>query len=91
MGRGIVVGTLGTQEDELSGKDFETRVAGQVVKLEGGAYVVRDFNGKEVRLPLDENTSIDRPAHIGDKVEAYLDPQGRAKFVRNIDGMESVE
>ncbi len=85
LGRGIVVGTLGSQEAELSGLDAHSKVSGQVVKLEGAAYVLREDNGQEVRLPLDENTSIDRPAHVGDHVEAYLDSEGRAAMVRNID------
>jgi len=34
---------------------------------------------------LDQNTSIDRPAHVGDWIKAFLDEGGRAIFIRNID------
>jgi hypothetical protein len=39
----------------------------------------------EVRLPVDENTRIDRPAHVGDWIEAQMDQAGRARIIRNID------
>jgi hypothetical protein len=58
---------------------------GHVIALEGGAYVLRIPGGAEHRIPLDENTRIDRPAHVGDKIEAFLDRGGRAVLIRNID------
>lgn len=88
IGTGIVLGTLGTQQsqDRTTGPPVGARaVKGQVVKIEGGAYVVRDLVGNERRLPLDQNTTIDRPAHVGDWLEAYLDPGGRATNIRNVD------
>jgi hypothetical protein len=33
----------------------------------------------------DENTRIDRPAHVGDWVEVFVDGKGRAVLIRNID------
>lgn len=88
LGRGIVAGTLGVQQEEgMTGRDAESDqvVTGQVLKLEGGAYVMREFDGEERRLPVDENTRIDRPAHVGDRIEARLDRGGRAVQIRNID------
>jgi hypothetical protein len=60
-------------------------VQGAVLLLEGGAYVLRLLDGSERRVALDENTRIDRPAHVGDSVEAFLDDSGRAVLIRNID------
>ncbi len=88
MGRGIVHGTLGAnQEAEVETVRLEHThpVRGYVVALEGGAYVLQSHNGAEHRIPLDENTRIDRPAHVGDKIEALLDRGGRAVLIRNID------
>lgn len=88
LGRGIVVGTLGAQQEQVGAPiamGSAQVVVGQVLQLEGGAYVVRQFDGAERRLPLDENTRIDRPAHVGDRIEAYLDGSGRALHIRNID------
>ncbi len=94
LGRGIVLGTLGAQT--LGGvpsvpEEGRQVVAGQVIALEGGAYLIKDITGADRRLPLDENTRIDRPAHVGDHIEAYLDERGRAIHIRNIDHAERDE
>lgn len=85
LGRGIVVGTVGAQPEADVTVDDARMVAGTVMKIEGAAYVVRELRGGERRLPVDENTTIDRPAHVGDKIEALLDESGRALRIRNID------
>ena len=91
LGRGIVVGTTGahlTQGSRLQPSQEHRVVIGQIQGLEGGAYVIEDETGKELRLPHDENTRIDRPAHIGDRIEAILDDSGRAQAIRNIDHVD---
>lgn len=45
-------------------------VVGQVQVLEGGAYLIRDAQGQEIHIPHDENTRIDRPAHVGDRIQS---------------------
>lgn len=85
LGRGIVVGTVGVQQKGTATADVARVVAGEVLEIEGAAYVLREFRGRERRVPVDENTSIDRPAHVGDKIEAFLDGSGRALRIRNID------
>ena len=87
MGEGIVRGTLGAHPDgqARSAPAGTTAVAGQVLELEGGAYVIEREGGVEQRLAHDENTKIDRPAHVGDNIQAWLDDRGRAVVIRNID------
>ena len=88
IGLGIVLGTRGYQEvqQELELPDaYEKAVEGQVTKIEGAAYLIKDMAGNVLRLPVDQNTTIDRPAHIGDWIQAFLDKAGRAIFIRNID------
>ena len=92
LGLGIVLGTLGDQHHtRLSSvpANWVHRVAGQVLKVEGAAYVIRDVNGRAWRIPHDENTRIDRPAHVGDLIEAYLDDGHRALLIKNIDGTQN--
>jgi hypothetical protein len=60
-------------------------VRGQVTAVEGGAYVLQEVSGAEHRVAHDENTRIDRPAHVGDRIEAFVDGRGRAVLIRNID------
>ena len=88
LGQGIVEGTKGyqqLQEDPTMRNGVVTKVRGQVHHIEGAAYVVHTETHSEVRLPVDENTRVDRPAHKGDWIDAYVNEAGRAIFIRNVD------
>lgn len=87
LGMGIVSGTLGAQlrSAQLAGEPVSSSVVGQVQALEGGAYLVRDVRGQEHRIPHDENTKIDRPAHVGDRIQSWFDRHGRAVLIRSVD------
>ena len=87
LGMGIVSGTLGEQQRvaQCVGEPSPVSVVGQVQALEGGAYLVRDAQGQEIRIPHDENTRIDKPAHVGDRIQSWLDRHGRAVLIRSLD------
>jgi hypothetical protein len=88
IGLGIVEGTKGyqqLQEDLMMRNGVVRSVRGQVHQIEGAAYVVHTETQSEVRLPVDENTRIDRPAHKGDWIDAYVNESGRAIVIRNVD------
>jgi hypothetical protein len=88
LGRGIVQGTLGAQSGGDVRLAMPTNVfslQGQVTAVEGGAFVLQVVSGNERRVAHDENTRIDRPAHVGDRIEAFVDDRGRAVLIRNID------
>ena len=88
LGLGIVLGTSGYQKiekDSALPETYAQSIEGQVVKIEGAAYVVQDITELEYRIPFDQNTTIDRPAHVGDWIEAFLDERGRSIHIRNID------
>ena len=88
LGQGIVQGTLGAQQSGDVRLAMPTNVSsliGQVTAVEGGAYVLQEVSGIERRVAHDENTRIDRPAHVGDRIEAFVDDKGRAVLIRNID------
>ena len=94
IGFGIVEGTKGYQqlEEELMlRKGIVRSVRGQVHHFEGAAYVVHTENQSEVRLPVDENTRIDRPAHKGDWIDAYVNEAGLAIVIRNVDDQINLE
>ncbi|MBS0184345.1 MAG: hypothetical protein JSS39_18315 [Nitrospira sp.] len=88
LGIGIVSGTLGEQQRVVlcAGEPSSTLVVGQVQALEGGVYLIHDAKGQEIRIPHDENTRSDRPAHVGDRIQSWLDRQGRAVLIRSLDG-----
>mgnify|MGYP003449746492 FL=1 len=87
LGMGIVTGTLGAQSPTAatSGEQPAGSLVGQVQAVEGGAYLVRDVRGQEHRIPHDQNTRIDRPAHVGDRIQSWFDRQGRAVLIRSLD------
>lgn len=94
LGQGIVRGTLGAQPAGIMGFVMPTdtvSLLGQVTAVEGGAYVILEFGGVERRIAHDENTRIDRPAHVGDRIEAFVDGKGRAVLIRNIDQDERLQ
>lgn len=88
LGIGIVSGTLGEQQRlaQFPWEPAAVSVVGHVLALEGGAYLLRDHQGRDLRVPHDENTRIDRPAHVGDHIQCWLDHQGRAVLIRSLDG-----
>lgn len=88
LGQGIVRGTLGAQPSSNLRQVMPTNalsLLGQVTAIEGGAYVLEEVSGIERRVAHDENTRIDRPAHVGDRIEVFIDDRGRAILIRNID------
>ena len=88
LGMGIVSGTLGEQKRvaQFPWEPSAPSVVGHVQALEGGAYVIRDHQGRDLRVPHDENTRIDRPAHVGDHIQCWFDHRGRAVLIRSLDG-----
>ena len=87
LGLGIVSGTLGetTRVECPTGELPSLSIVGQVQAVEGAAYLIRDRQGREFRIPHDENTRIDRPAHVGDQIQSWLDRHGRAVLIRSLD------
>lgn len=87
LGMGIISGTLGAQRQSAvpAGDQSPGSLVGQVQAVEGGAYLVRDARGYEHRIPHDENTKIDRPAHVGDRIQSWFDRHGRALLIRSLD------
>ena len=94
IGLGIVEGTKGyqqVQKDLLASNGGVRKIRGQVHHLEGGAYVVQTEDHTPIRLPIDENTRIDRPAHKGDWIDAYMNDAGRAIYIQNVDDQITLE
>jgi hypothetical protein len=80
LGQGIVHGTLGAQQTG----EMRLPIPVNTFALSG------QVSGVEWRVAHDENTRIDRPAHVGDRIEVFVDGRGRAVLIRNIDQDERV-
>ncbi len=58
-------------------------IAGQVLRVEGDDYYVRQKNGKEVRLHTDPTTEkIGRNIQQGDRIEADVDNMNNVLVIR---------
>ena len=57
-------------------------VKGDLVKIDGEYYVVKDSTGKEVRLHVDSTSKIEGAPKAGDKVEAQMNPTGHATSIK---------
>ena len=56
-------------------------VTGELVKMDGKNFVVKEENGKEVRFQLTERTRK-TPISPGDRISASLDNQNHALWIR---------
>ena len=69
--------------------DDETRqsidtVTGEVLRIDGNDFLVKRFNGKEVRLHLDANTQMTEIIGLGDRIEARVSDVNERKHVLSI-------
>jgi hypothetical protein len=56
-------------------------VTGELLKINGKDYVVKDQSGKEVHFQIDERTRMNAQPKVGDKIRAKVEPQGYAYSV----------
>lgn len=56
-------------------------IFGEVTRVDGMTYVVKDESGKEVKLQTDERTEKP-PIHQGDRISASVDNQNHALWIR---------
>lgn len=56
-------------------------VSGEVVRVDGATYVVKEEGGKEVKLQTDEKTEKS-PVNKGDHISANVDDRNHALWIR---------
>ena len=59
-------------------------VIGDLLKVDGEFYVVKDMAGKEIRLHADKTTTLDGAIKAGDKVEAQATEKNHAVSIRHV-------
>jgi hypothetical protein len=60
----------------------EQMIKGDLLKIEGEFYVVKDAAGKEVRLHVDKTTKMEGAVKEGDKIEAQATDKGHAMSIK---------
>lgn len=53
-------------------------VKGELLKIDGPMYVVKDRAGREIHFLLDERTRMNARPKVGDTISATVEPQGYA-------------
>jgi uncharacterized protein YdeI (BOF family) len=80
-GATLIVG-LATAADKAAEKAPITpglqTVTGDVLKIDGDSYVVKDMTGKEIRLHVDQTTKLEGAFKAGDQIEAQATEKGHA-------------
>ena len=59
-------------------------VNGDLLKIDGEFYVVKDMAGKEIRLHVDKTTSLDGSINVGEKVEAQATEKNHAVSIGHL-------
>lgn len=59
-------------------------VKGDLLKIDGEFYVVKDISGKEIRLHVDKTTAVDGAIKVGDKVEAQATEKNHAASIKHV-------
>ena len=57
-------------------------VKGEVLKIDGEHYTIKDASGKEVGIHVDKSTKTDGSVKVGDKVEAQTTAEGHATSLK---------
>ncbi|MGH7236805.1 MAG: hypothetical protein ACREIO_10520 [Nitrospiraceae bacterium] len=76
---GLVSLTYAAAEPAAAGSQT---VKGDLLKIEGEFYVVKDGAGKEVRLHVDKSTKLQGDIKAGDKIEAQATDKGHAVSIK---------
>ena len=61
-------------------------VTGDLLKIDGEFYVVKEASGKEVRLHVDKSSKLEGTFQTGDKIEAEASAQGHALSIKPLSG-----
>jgi len=77
---GFITGTSGYADTQPS-VSIPQVVTGEVLKIEGDFFTLKDAAGKEVRFRVTKDTELFGSFKAGDIVEARLTSEGHAKSI----------
>jgi hypothetical protein len=80
---GVVMASLSFAAGDMAAPSTQT-VNGDLLKIDGEFYVVKDMAGKEIRLHVDKTTTMDGVIKVGDKVEAQATEKNHAVSIRDV-------
>lgn len=78
---GVGVASLSFAAGDMAAPGTQT-VKGDLLKIDGEFYVVKDMAGKEIRLHVDKTSQLDGIFKAGDKIEAQATDKGHASSIK---------
>jgi hypothetical protein len=69
---------------DLKERLMKDAVKGTLMQINGENYVIKDDNGKEVRVHVDTSTKLDKVVK-GDRVKAYITEKGHATTLQRLE------
>ena len=78
---GVGMASFSFAADDMAAPSSQT-VKGDLLKIDGDYYVVKDMAGKEVRLHVDKTSQLDGTFKAGDKIEAQTTDKGHASSIK---------
>ena len=79
---GAGMASLSYAAGDMAAPASQTVVKGDLLKIDGEFYVVKDTAGKEVRLHVDKTSQLDGTFKAGDKIEAQATDKGHASSIK---------
>ncbi len=73
------VGAMGKEPEER-----RSSVTGELLRIEGEYFVIRDTTGQEVRLQVTNDTKMENAVQVGDRIEAQVSGGNHAETVRSV-------
>ncbi|HJS67143.1 MAG TPA: hypothetical protein VJ760_07450 [Nitrospiraceae bacterium] len=72
------------EEEGVSRLEQATVIKGDLVSIDYGDYVIKEKDGKEVRVHIDKKTQVMGQIKKGDRVEAKVDAKDNALLIRSL-------
>jgi hypothetical protein len=79
----VGIASLSYAADDMAAPLTQT-VTGDLLKIDGEFYVVKEMAGKEVRLHVDKTTQLEGTIKVGDKVEAQATEKDHALSIKHV-------
>ena len=79
---GVGMASLSFAAEDMAAPGSTQTVKGDLLKIDGEFYVVKDTSGKEIRLHVDKTSQLDGAFKAGDKIEAQATDKGHASSIK---------
>jgi uncharacterized protein YdeI (BOF family) len=77
----VAMASLSFAAGDMAAPGTQT-VKGDLLKIDGEFYVVKDTAGKEIRLHVDKTSQLEGTFKAGDKIEAQATDKGHASSIK---------